>query len=143
MQRDRLDTVAGGAPIVRVVPFSRDECPASPNSGPPVTWREYYGFRNAVIGVLRFYGTVDPMGEMPILKSWESSEAAWKPGARPNPDFFVVADMWNEWNRWNRVEASPWLVSARLLSELVTMVKGFPGWCVYFAIVKRRTHRIR
>jgi hypothetical protein len=120
----------------RVVPFSKDECPASSTSGPPLfSWREYYAFRNALIGVLRFYGTVGPMGEMPILADWESSEAAWKGGTR-HPDFFVVADMWNEWNRWNRVEASPYLVNARLLRELVLMVKGFSGWCVYLALEK-------
>lgn len=75
-RRDRLNHVAGDASIVRVVPFTRDECPASPTSGLPLTWREYYGFRNAVIGVLRYYGTFGPMGEMPILKIWESSESA-------------------------------------------------------------------
>src|SRR6266540_5394597 len=45
-------------PLIRVVPFSKDEYPAAPTSGPPLfTWREYYRFRNALLGVLRAYGT--------------------------------------------------------------------------------------
>jgi hypothetical protein len=73
------------------------------------------------------------MGEMPLLSDWESSEAKWQ-SETPEPDFFVVDDMWNEWSRWNRVEASPWHVNATLLADLVRMVQDFPGWCVYLAL---------
>jgi hypothetical protein len=75
------------------------------------------------------------MGELPILEDWESSEEAWE-GGSSHPDFFVVSDMWNRWNRWNRVEASPWLIKTKLLSELVLMLEAFPGWCVYLALEK-------
>jgi hypothetical protein len=119
---------------IRVVPFSTAECPQAPTSGPPLfSWREYYGFRNAVLQVLRRFGSVGPMGEMPLLADWESSEEAWRSETR-DPDFFVVDDMWNEWSRWNRVEASPWHVSASVLADLVHMVRDYPGWCVYLAL---------
>jgi hypothetical protein len=119
---------------IRVLPFSTQECPAAPSSGPPLfTWREYYAFRNALLRVLRAYGTVGPMGEMPLLADWESSEAAW-PSETSAPDFFVVDDMWNDRSRWNRVEASPWLVNTALLWDVVLMVQNFPDWCVYLAL---------
>jgi hypothetical protein len=119
---------------IRVVPFSTVECPAAPTSGPPLfTWREYYEFRNALLRVLRRFGSVGPMGETPLLADWESSEAAWQPETR-DPEFFVVDDMWNEWSRWTRVEAAPWRVNANLLVDIVRMVRDFPGWCVYLAL---------
>src|SRR4051794_39318807 len=121
---------------VRVVRFSADECPRAPTAGPPLfTWREYYRFRNALLRVLRHYGTVGPMGELPIRLTWSLSKSAWKAESQ-NPDFFVPDDMWNRWSRWNRVEASPTLVNANLLSDLVSMVRGFPDWCVYLALTK-------
>lgn len=82
---------------------------------------------------MRAYGTVGPMGEMPICEDWESSEAAWQ-FETSDPDFFVPDDMWNQWSRWNRVEASPWLVNNRLLWDLVLMVPAFSDWCVYLAL---------
>ena len=73
------------------------------------------------------------MGELPIRLTWRLSKAAWKVDTR-NPDFFVVDDMWNRWSRWNRVEAAPRFVNTNLLNDLVTMVKAYPGWCVYLAL---------
>jgi hypothetical protein len=120
----------------RVVPFSKEEYTPVDKSGAPLfTWREFYGFRNELLRVLQPYGTVGPMGEIPILEDWESSEKAWK-GGTSNPDFFVVSDMYNEYNRWNRVEADPWFVTTPLLHDLVAMVRRWPGWCVYLALVK-------
>src|SRR5439155_14605253 len=87
-------------PLIRVVPFRKDECPAAPTSGPPLfTWREYCRFRNALLGVLRAYGTVGPMGEMPIREDWGSAQAAWQ-SETSDPDFFVPDDLWNQWSRW-------------------------------------------
>ena len=121
---------------VRIIPFSVDECPATPTSGPPLfTWREYYSFRNSLLRVLKRHGTVGRMGEMPILDDWEASEAAW-PAAEADPQFFVVDDMWNQWSRWNRVEADPWLVTADLLVDVTQMLPMFPEWCVYFALTE-------
>jgi hypothetical protein len=118
----------------RVVPFAKDEYAPADLSGPPLfTWREYYSFRNGLLRVLKPYGTVGPMGETPILNDWEASEEAWR-RATSDPDFFVVDDMWSEYNRWNRVEASPSLVTAQLLHDLIAMVQQWPGWCVYIAL---------
>ena len=141
MQSDRppqspVANPLGEKPGVRVIPFNTDECAAAPESGPPLfTWREYYTFRNALLRVLQRYGTVGPMGEMPILEDWEASESAWLAGTE-DPDFFVVGDMWNEWSRWNRVEASPWLTTTSLLVDVTRMLQMFPGWCVYFALTE-------
>ena len=121
---------------VRVIPFSTDECAAAPTSGPPLfTWREFHTFRNSLLQVLKDYGSVGPMGEMPILEDWEASESAWEV-AESDPDFFVVDDMWNQWSRWNRVEAAPWLVTADLLVDVTQMLSAFPEWCVYFALTE-------
>jgi hypothetical protein len=120
----------------RVVPFKKDEHTPADKSGPPLyTWREFYSFRNELLGVLNLYGTTGPMGEIPLLDDWESSERGWKAGSS-NPDFFVVSDMYNQYDRWNRVEASPWLVNTKLLHDLVAMVQRWPGWCVYLALVQ-------
>jgi len=121
---------------IRVIPFSKQEFTPANMSGPPLfTWREYYHFRNLLLRVLQPYGTVGPMGKIPILDTWEESQAAWYVGV-PNPDFFVPEDMWNQHSRWNRVEAEPWLVSTTLLHDLVVMVRDWPGWCVYLALIK-------
>jgi hypothetical protein len=120
----------------RVVPFAKDEYTPADKTGPPLfTWREYYTFRNDLLGVLQPYGSAGPMGKTPILDDWEASEGAWL-GGTSNPDFFVVSDMYNEYDRWNRVEADPWLVNTELLRDLIAMVKRWPGWCVYLAIVQ-------
>jgi len=129
-----MPTDSVSKPKIRVVPFSTDECPKAPTSGPPLfTWRDFYAFRNSVLRTLQNYGTVGPMGEMPILRSWEASQAARRADTR-RPDFFVVDDMWNSWSRWNRVEAASHLVNTQLLWDLVRMLEGFPGWCVYLAL---------
>src|SRR5258705_5757134 len=121
---------------IHVGPFLKEEYTPADHSGTSLfTWREYYLFRNALLNVLQPYGTVGPMGEMPILDDWDRSNDAWQGGAS-NPDFFVVADMRNEYDRWNRVEASPWLVNKALLHELIAMVRVWPGWCVYLALTK-------
>jgi len=120
----------------RVVPFAKTEYEPADKSGPPLfSWREYYCFRNELLRVLQPYGTVGPMGELPIFDDWETSNEAWEAGTR-NPDFFVVDDMYNQYDRWNRVEASPWFVTTRLLHDLVALVQRWPGWCVYLALTK-------
>jgi hypothetical protein len=119
---------------LRVVPFSKDEYTPSDFSGPPLfTWREYYSFRNDVLRVLMFYGTVGPMGETPVLSDWEASEDAWQVGTL-DPDFFVINDMWNEYDRWSPVDAAPGLVTAQLLRDLIAMVQRWPGWRVHIGL---------
>ncbi|MCU1337002.1 MAG: hypothetical protein JWO19_2583 [Bryobacterales bacterium] len=121
---------------IRVVPFSKEEYVPADHSDPPLfTWQEYYSFRNNLVRIMQPYGTVGPMGEMPILEEWETSEEAWQAGTS-NPDFFVPSDLWNYHDRWNRVEASPWLVNTKLLYDLIAMVRKWKGWCVYLALVQ-------
>jgi len=85
--------------------------------------------------VLKPYGTIGPMGELPILEDWETSEHAWyDEDASSSPDFFVVSDMCNQHDRWNRVEASAGLVGADLLQDVIAMLWAFPKWSVYFAL---------
>jgi hypothetical protein len=77
------------------------------------------------------------MGELPILEDWETSERAWQgEDASSSPDFFVVSDMYNQHDRWNRVEASPSLVSADLLQDVIAMLWAFPKWSVYLAVAQ-------
>jgi hypothetical protein len=120
-------------PPFRVVPFAKHEYTPSDYSAPQYTWKEFYRFRNALLRVLKPYGTIGPMGELPILEDWETSERAWNnEDASSNPDFFVVSDMYNQHDRWNRVEASASLVSADLLQDVIAMLWAFPKWSVYF-----------
>ena len=121
---------------VRVVPFTKDQYTPADKSGPPLfSWREFYGFRNDLLSVLGRYGSVGPEGEMPIHWTFKASKRAWKSGTR-NPDFFVVSDMYNQYDRWNRVEADPWRTTAETLHDVIAMVRRWPGWCVYMALIQ-------
>ena len=71
---------------VRVIEFSREECPFSNRDH---TWQQFYTLRNAVLDILSSYGSVGPMGQMPILGSYEESQDSWH-GGDLNPDFLVV-----------------------------------------------------
>jgi hypothetical protein len=123
-------------PCVRVVQFSKDQYTPADRSGPPLfTWRDYYRFRNDLLSVLERYGSIGRMGATPILENWETSKDAWHGGA-DNPDFFVVADMWNQYDRWCRVEASPWLVNETLVYDLILMLATWPNWCIYLALTR-------
>jgi hypothetical protein len=62
---------------VRVIEFSREECPFS-NRGH--TWQQFHKFRNGVLDILSSYGSVGPLGKMPILDSYEESQDAWQGG---------------------------------------------------------------
>ncbi len=118
----------------RVVPFDKIECaPTSVSNRPLFTWQQFYRLRNELLSVLNRYGTSGPSGELPILSTWRKSEEAWKAGA-DNPDFFVVSDMYNNRDRWHRVEASPSLVSAPLLTDIAALLMSWPDWCIYLAI---------
>ena len=118
----------------RVVPFAKSEYTPADHSGQPLfMWREFCSFRNELIHVLKSYGTVGPMAEMPIPDEWEASKNRWQFGAS-DPDFSVVGDMRNEYDRWCRVETSPSLVTTQLLYGLITMIRRWQGWCVYLAL---------
>ena len=112
----------------RVAPFAKHEYTASDYSAPPqYTWKEFYRFRNALLRVLKLYGTIGPMGELPILEDWKTSEHAWHDeDASSSPDFFVVSEMYNEHDRRNRVETSASHLGADLLQDVIAMLWAFP-----------------
>jgi hypothetical protein len=58
---------------VRVIPFSKEQCPFDKNR--EHTWQEWHTFRNAVLDILSRYGSIGPLGKLPILDTYEES---WK-----------------------------------------------------------------
>src|SRR5215469_14826720 len=54
---------------VRVIPFSKEQCPFDKNR--EHTWQEWHTFRNAVLDILSRYGSIGPMGKLPILDTYE------------------------------------------------------------------------
>jgi len=121
---------------VRVVPFAPNEYTPADKTGPALfTWQQYYSFRNEIVEALRRYGTVGPMGVMPILEEWELADSAWQAGD-PKPKFFVVSDMWSDRSRWSRVEADPWAINLEALFDLLAIARRWPDWCVYLALVQ-------
>lgn len=83
--------------------------------------------------ILASYGTVGPMGKMPILDTYEESADEWQSSAK-NPDFFVVDD--DMYGMSVRVEASWNLAKPSLLEELAMFLKQRQEWCVYLALKK-------
>lgn len=71
---------------IRVIKFSREECPFSNRDH---NWQQFNTFRNAVLDILLSYGTVGPTGKMRILETYEESVHEGYDG---QPDFFVVDD---------------------------------------------------
>lgn len=113
-----------------VIPFARDVCPFSNRDH---TWQQFHTFRNGVLDVLSHYGSVGPMGKMPILETYEESNDAWEPATR-RPDFFVVDD--DMYGMSVRVEGHCVLVKPVLLEELAMFMVQLKEWCVYLALVK-------
>jgi hypothetical protein len=116
---------------VQVIPFSKENCPFDENG--VHTWQEWHSFRNAVLDVLLRYGSVGPMGKLPILDSYEESENEWHFATR-KPDFFVVDD--DIYRNSVRVEASSALVKPPLLDELLMFLIPLRDWSVYLALIK-------
>lgn len=102
---------------IRVAEFSRGNCPFSNREH---SWQQFHKFRNQILDVLASYGTVGPMGKMPILDSYEESENEWKLSNR-KPDFFVVDD--DMYGMSVRVEAVHSLTKPVLLEELVMLLE--------------------
>jgi hypothetical protein len=115
---------------ILVAEFSRENCPFSNREH---TWKQFHTFRNAVMDILASYGTVGPMGKMPILDTYEESADEWQSSAK-NPDFFVVDD--DMYGMSVRVEASWNLAKPSLLEELAMFLKQRQEWCVYLALKK-------
>jgi hypothetical protein len=115
---------------IRVMEFSRENCPFSNRDH---TWKQFHTFRNAVLDILSSYGTVGPMGKMPILDTYEESTEEWR-GGDDHPDFFVVDD--DMYGLSVRVEASWTLAKPALFEELAMFLTQCREWCVYFALIK-------
>jgi hypothetical protein len=115
---------------VRVIEFSREECPFSNRDH---TWQQFHTFRNGVLDILSSYGSVGPLGKMPILDSYEESQDAWQSSERTS-DFFVVDD--DMYGMSVRVEAACALAKPVLLEELAMFLKQCKEWCVYLALSK-------
>jgi hypothetical protein len=115
---------------ILVTEFSRENCPFSNRDH---TWRQFHTFRNAVLDILSSYGTVGPIGKMPILDTYEESAEKWRGGAE-NPDFFVVND--DMYGLSVRVEAAWTLAKPVMLEELAMFLKQCKEWCVHLALIK-------
>jgi hypothetical protein len=121
----------GQQPTVRVIAFSREECPF--DSTAEHTWQEWHSFRNQVLDILTRYGSVGQMDKMPILDTYEESKDGWRAGSK-KPDFFVVDD--DIYRNSVRVEADCTLVKAVLLDELLMLLAQLRAWSVYLALIK-------
>src|SRR6187402_3556811 len=84
-----LDDQVGGAESLDLPPEAYSE-------------RKFYAFRNALLGALRPFGSVGPMGD-----SSPDEEPVDAPIENVDPDFFFVEDRWNEFQMLVRVETSP------------------------------------
>ena len=118
-------------PFVRVIPFSEEQCPFE--KGRVHTWQQWHSFRNVILDILCRYGSVGPMGKLPILDTYEESNNEWHAATR-KPDFFVVDD--DMYGNSVRVEASCTLVKSPLLDELLMLLAPLRDWSVYLALIK-------
>ncbi len=75
------------------------------------------------------------MGIARITRDAEGPPRPW-PVEAPDPQFFVVDDMWNDWDRVINVETEyPELVTLRLLAALRSvLVDNHPEWAVGIAM---------
>jgi hypothetical protein len=130
MNKERRESWNEETSSVRVIEFSRNECPFSNRDH---KWQEFHTFRNGVLDILSPYGSVGPMGKLPILDSYEESQDDWQV-SNPKPDFFIVDD--DMYGMSVRVEAACTIVKPVLLDELAMLLKRFQEWCVYLALAE-------
>ena len=131
------------------------EAPKTDHTQPQcVTRRQFYGFRNHVLRVLRKFGSAGPMGEAdvsarayaeanefegdlthdPGLEDGDDEELEFEKEIVHNPDFFVVDDWYNEYDKQSFVECAPEQIKAGLLDSLAEMAGAFPGWWIRFSL---------
>jgi hypothetical protein len=127
--KNRLSSAQDAASIL-VMPFSKEVCAFSNRDH---TWQQFHEFRNGVVEVLSRYGSVGPIGRMPILQNYEASYDGAQPGTK-KPDFFVVDD--DVYGMSVRVEANCLVVKPVLLEEVAMLLTQFRQWCAYLALVK-------
>ena len=131
MGQEQRESLAGRHFSIRVIEFSREQCPFSNRDH---TWQQFHTFRNAVLDVLSSYGTVGPTGKKPIFDTYEEAELHERQGGVAKPDFFVVDD--DMYGLSVRVEASWTLLKPALIEELAMFLKQCQEWCVYLALIK-------
>lgn len=131
MREQRPDNSAEQYLAIRVIAFSRKECPF--DKAREHTWQEWHSFRNQVLDILSRYGSVGQMGKMPILDTYEESNDAWESSSK-RPDFFVVDD--DMYGNSVRVEGDCTLVKPILLHELLMLLAPLRDWSVYMALIK-------
>jgi hypothetical protein len=131
MTEQGSDKWAEQYPAARVIAFSSEDCPF--DNRRKHTWQEWHSFRNHVLDTLSRYGSVGPMGKMPILDTYEISKDAWESTSK-RPDFFVVDD--DMYGNSVRVEANCTLVKPMLLHELLMLLAPLREWSVYMALIK-------
>jgi len=131
MTEQKPEKVVEQQTLVKVIAFSREECPF--DKPREHTWRQWHSFRNHVLDILSRYGTVGPMGKMPMLDTREESDNEWQV-ANKNSDFFVVDD--DTYGNAVRVEAACTLVKPLLLQEVAMLLAPLPDWSVYLALRK-------
>jgi hypothetical protein len=115
---------------VRVLECSRAECAFSNREH---TWQQFHTFRNGVLDILSSYGSVGPLGKVPILGSYEKSYYASR-GGNASPDFFVVDD--DMYGMSVRIEGACTLAKPAVLEELAMFLKPREEWSVYLALVR-------
>jgi hypothetical protein len=130
MSEQRRESSSGRKFPIRVIKFSREDCPFSNRDH---TWQQFHTFRNAVLDILSSYGGVGPSGKMPIIENYDCMLHDPEPGAS-KPEFFVVDD--DMYGLSVRIEADWTMAKPVLLEELATLLKTCPEWCVYFALKK-------
>jgi hypothetical protein len=101
---------------------------------PLITWKEFYGFRNHVMRVLRRFGSAGPMGEVDLEIEDEEEAPVFSNEIVTHPDFFVVDDMYNEHDKLSLVECNPVHLSLELLRAMVVLTAESPGWQVSFSL---------
>jgi hypothetical protein len=100
-----------------------------------ITWKDFYGFRNEVLGVLRRFGTAGPMGEVNLSAQVQEDDGPeFDRLIVDDPDFFVVDDMYNEHDKLSLVECGPQNIKAELILSLSAMAANYPGWWVIFSM---------
>jgi hypothetical protein len=58
----------------------------------PLEWEEFHRQRNAVLGALRPFGSVGPLGDYPLAMDTQAAESAWSIEAA-DPTFYVLDDL--------------------------------------------------
>jgi hypothetical protein len=98
---------------------------------------EFHGVRNDLLNVLRNYGTVGPMGEFSLEDDCHFLEMD-DPNRGPTvskPTYSVVDGQYSR-HRAHRVEADSSALKRGLLRDVISMLRRWQTWEIYFALTK-------